>query len=261
MVHICTAKVVLLTGAAMLATSEAGAQARGSAATELREQAQVDEIAEQAAYSSKRNAWLGRIVGQFRIQVSITAQVVSVNTCAQIQRMNPGKNIECLTPDPPEPPPEIRQYNGLGDCIGIGTGPGVNCLFKIDLSTGEGLEVVLRTLPLVNLFGVDPKVPGIRYMQIDANGLPDEAWSSLKGDTVTFRMRCARSIGDTAVSASCQRTVRIYAPSNRQRIAISMELEEAEDMRDRHARNLPPNPIPPLLEIDLQRLPSPSDTD
>ncbi len=58
----------------------------------------------------------------------------------------------------------------------MGTGPGVNCLFKIDLSVIEGLGEVLLTLPLVNLYGVDPGVPEIRYMQINAKGLPDEAW-------------------------------------------------------------------------------------
>ena len=80
-----------------------------------------------------------------------------------------------------------RKATGIGDCAGIGTGPGVHCVFNVpwpefeETGPWRGYPIVLpwkdRTLdPAIFLFGLDPENPGIRYLAVDSQSIAEEAW-------------------------------------------------------------------------------------
>jgi len=169
--------------------------------------------------ASDMAAWLPRIVGRFRYE-----GMVDFNT----EPADPGGAAS----DPPPDPLKMKSARGLGDCIRIGTGPGVQCVLNVTWPEEwdphgqpvEGGDQFLK--PALVLYGLDPNAAVLRYLQLDAGGLVQDGPAPLQGDTVswTYTTTCVQS--GNGVQPSCRRTTRIYAPAGGKTVQTSIEIDK-----------------------------------
>jgi hypothetical protein len=116
----------------------------------------------------------------------------------------------------------LLQLRGSGDCVAVGTGPGVHCIIDVVLPNGESL----LSFPRVFLFGITPEAPGFKYMMIDERSRPDSATGSLKADMAYFRVRCPGIPGEWLDIVACRRDVRIRAPLSGQLVELWIDTYE-----------------------------------
>lgn len=98
---------------------------------------------------------------------------------------------------------------GIADCAGIGTGPGVHCYF------GFGIPVML--------FGVDTEGPRVHRFQLNGDSTAEMSMSPLRGDAVTFHVgdcpviqRFPRVSSTILTVLTCRREARVHvAPDGR----------------------------------------------
>lgn len=187
--------VALLAGAAMLTSVEVNAQGRGPSAMELRGRQNVDPAAARLEERARLDAWLRRLVGRFRTDAN-----------------------------------GMTAAKGLLDCVGIGAGPGVQCVF------GRGpADQQEPSAPTMILYGVDPGDVGIRYLQVNDQSIAEGGLGKLEGDTVTFRGTCPLPahvpLGgrfQPPIVVSCDLKVRIYAPAGGREILFEKTQEERQ---------------------------------
>ena len=202
------------------------AQGRGPSARELRDRASVDDNspAARAAKLAELEKWLARLAGRYRIEAHLRrGPAVScggpITSCGDVQigrfileaSGTQGTGIYAIAY-------AIyaigREATGIGDCVGIGTGSGVHCVFNVPWPAFEetdpwgGYPIVLpwkdRILdPAVFLFGMDPDNSGIRYLAVDGQSIAEEAWGYLKGDTIHFELPCGK--GHDSYGTPCER--------------------------------------------------------
>lgn len=156
--------------------------------------------------------WLRGLAGRYRFDGS-----VEVRMRATVPEPPPGEESE-----PPSFADQIiermrmesgqsdvlegRPVRGMGDCVSIGTGPGVQCVFQV---TWEELreEVppsrterggiynlpggVSNLAPAMAEFGMEPGKGAVRFLLVDSAGLAEGSSGSLAGRTATFRTPCA----------------------------------------------------------------------
>lgn len=157
----------MLCWAAALGCGDVNAQTRGAAGA-------MKENAE-AAFArnselTELDAWLRRLVGRFRI----------------LQRHQPLGEV---------------------DCVGIGNGPGVHCIFRI---TPPGIQGVWID---VYVFGLDLATPGINYLKLNSDGTAEGGVAKLLGSSIAFRGDCpVVPVGGPGTTISCWRELRIDAP-------------------------------------------------
>lgn len=192
--------LALLACSATLFAGNAIAQARARTAVPAEAARPVTEPAEMAA-------WLKRLVGRYGVDGLI--QVVyyhegedyDEHRCAPLPP-RPGEDL------PPAFVPYCSAIHGKGDCVGIGKGPGVQCVLgvswqdfyevvpppdNLDDPPGGMFQLpggVSNLSPAVALFGLDPVAAGLKYLVVDQKGLPEGGQGSIKGDTATFRTNC-----------------------------------------------------------------------
>lgn len=216
----------LLVSAVALISGGANAQGRGPSAAELR--AKVPQVADTPEARARKEAeladWLGRLVGRFRIQGSITNTLE--DPCEANKRKYP--NVRCRNLPPP-PPLSVR---GLGDCAGFGTGPGVHCVFNAswdDPPPPPTLQVLREPwlFPGMMLFGVDPARQEIRYLEVNSWSIAEAGERGvLEGDAVTFHYDTfpySRRTRETTRCARC-RSMRITASPDRQIIRMTIRV-------------------------------------
>lgn len=167
----------LLTFVALLAAAEVGAQARGPSIAGIQERAAERALLERtpevrAQRVAEMDAWLRRLHGRFRIE-------------------GPGKRLE--------------------DCIGVGSGPGVQCMRSpAYIPSNSGVSA-----PSMIMYGFDPNEPGIRFLLVNERSIAESDLGKLSGDSVTFRaVTCPKSTDQQAriMVMTCERRLRIYAP-------------------------------------------------
>jgi hypothetical protein len=102
-----------------------------------------------------------------------------------------------------------REVRGKWDCVGVGTGPGVHCVFG---STAPRRDVWQPNMdaPTMILFGIDPDTPQLRYMRFDEDGIAYEAVGELRGNTVQFRKACRHG-----PVSDCTEIFKIEAPDGK----------------------------------------------
>ncbi len=145
------------------------------------------------------DVWLRRLVGSYRFD-------------GVVEVVYPG--YRCL-PDPSEPdadvpPPDpsvpyCKPITGKGDCIAVGKGPGVQCMFGMKwddiyevVTTSDVVPAGAYNLPggvsnmdpAMILFGIDPGKAGIHYLLVDHKGLPEGGLGFITGNRATFRTSC-----------------------------------------------------------------------
>jgi hypothetical protein len=75
----------------------------------------------------------------------------------------------------------------LVDCVGIGAGPGLQCMRGRGESTPEGEEANAE----MQLFGLDPFALTVSYLRVNGRGIAQYAQGKVKGDTLVFpRTNC-----------------------------------------------------------------------
>lgn len=196
----------LLAGAAVLAGS---AEPRGpSASSRPGSPAAIEARHEQlqARKTAEIDAWLRRLVGRFRYEGFYAVVVPS-----------------------PAPPPPIP-VKGMADCIGIGGGPGLQCvvnaLWDDERWGGKrfakwGGGWVTSDSPALLLYGIDPLASKVSYLQVDHRGIAQDGSGLLNGDTLSYRERWVNPPEPVPIK---ERIVRIHAPARGDVIHISVEL-------------------------------------
>lgn len=111
-------------------------------------QVRADPVAGRAAQLDRIDSWLRGLVGQFRLSVAGTS------------------------------------LDGTADCAGIGSGPGVHCMFSFG-APGQNRP------GMAMLFGIDnsdSKVPRVHRLQLNDDSTAEMAMARLGGNTVTFQI-------------------------------------------------------------------------
>jgi hypothetical protein len=165
---------MLVVVTALLATTNAAAQAHGPVATELQDEPELDTATARAAKLAETAAWLGNMTGRFRLSSAISSD-------------RPGL---------------------LVDCVGIGTGPGLQCMRGRGGNTPEGEEVNAE----MQLFGLDPLALTVSYLRVNGRGIAQYAQGKVKGDTLVFpRTNCLipENIRSQMGVVSCEEVLKI----------------------------------------------------
>jgi hypothetical protein len=155
--------------------------------------------------------WLKRLVGRYSFEGSVEVvyfhegEDYDEHRCAPLPPP-PSESGEL----PPPATPYCATIRGKGDCVGIGKGPGVQCILNV--SWQEFYEIIapsddvaasgpnagvynlpggISTLsPSMALFGLDPTQAGLKYLLVDQKGLPEGGSGSIRGNRATFKTTC-----------------------------------------------------------------------
>lgn len=213
--------IALLACAALFACVEAGAQARGPSKRATRSSAQGPESGDHARKLAELDAFLRRLTGRFQYE----GVAEDPGDYCYVPRNSRGIPLICVS--------AVREpAKGKSDCVGIGEGPGTHCVVNV---TWPDFTDPTRRLPgpgktwfpplppalapSLVLYGIEPRNPGLRLLQIDSKSIAEAALGSLKGDTVTFRTDCANEI------SACKRIIRIEAPPDGRLIRVWVDIE------------------------------------
>jgi hypothetical protein len=116
--------------------------------------------------------WLRRLVGRFRWEGM----------------------LDTKPQEAPEDMTDILSVQGMGDCVAVGQGPGVQCVLDVrwpDSWTLQGGAVAVPNLtPAMSLYGIDAVRERFVYLQVDNKGLALGGPGSLHGATATLRAPC-----------------------------------------------------------------------
>lgn len=144
------------------------------------------------------------------------------------------------------------RYEVVTDCVVIGTGPGVHCV----------RGGVLDEAPTMILYGLDPDLPGIRYLQVNGRSLAEGDVGKLSGDTVIFSsVQCPTSVDRRAVVfvPNCEQQIRIYAPPGGRYVLVQTHtMQRVYVPTPPNGKRPPNNPVTRLVEftqnVQLQRI-------
>lgn len=146
--------------------------------------------------------WLKRLVGRFSFEGMVHVQ--RAGDCDPTGQSNP----------PCEP------IKGMGDCIAVGNGPGVQCILDVhwldryDLQDPERRTpwpgAISYLNPAMLLFGLDPGNAAINHLLVNNKGLPEGGLGTNAGNRATFRTSC---VNEPGVLGGCERIFRIEARS------------------------------------------------
>lgn len=168
----------------VLAASRAHADPRDIAGPPAELTPELTE-ARRAATVAAMEAWLRGLVGHYRYT---GVEEVPPESCTT-NAFGMDDPRTCAGAQP-------REAYGSWDCIAIGAGAGVHCIFgstaplRISDITDGAVPNLNLDSPTMVLFGIDPDVPTLRYMRIDDDGIAYEATGSLRGNTASFRKPC-----------------------------------------------------------------------
>ncbi len=158
--------------------------------------------------------WLPRLVGRFRYE-----GVADFNS----------RGYDSAPPDPRK----IKNARGLGDCIAIGKGAGVQCVVNVTWPEEWGPQGnpvaggVSFLGPASTLYGLDARASVIRYLLLDTDGLAADGPATLSGDTLrwVFDGHCEGNPQQNGTNGllGCRQTTRIYAPADGKYIQMSID--------------------------------------
>jgi len=116
--------------------------------------------------------WLRRLVGRFRWEGMLDT--------------SPATSSEDGS--------DLLRVHGMGDCVAVGVGPGVQCVLDVkwldDWSLQGGAIAVPNLTPAMSLYGIDAVRERFVYMQVDNKGLALGGPGTLYGSTATMRAPC-----------------------------------------------------------------------
>jgi hypothetical protein len=223
------AATALVTCTAVLATRTATADPRAAQSTGAQP---VPDI--------PMEIWLARMVDRFRFE-----GVVNVA----------GKG-DC--------PSFCETVKGTGDCVGVGKGPGVQCI--LNASWQEMWEIVMPSDgdepagvfelpggvpyldPAMVLFGMDPAHSALSYLLVNNKGMPEGGSGSIKGNTATFKTKCVNEAALLAAMKpvafndrmpdTCERTIQIEARPDSKVVWMTIQIDINDDIFTRFTLTL-----------------------
>jgi hypothetical protein len=150
-------------------------------------------------------AWLRRLTGRLRYEGT---EEVPPEFCVTGPR---GRSCTRSRP---------REVRGKWDCVSVGAGPGVHCVFG---STAPRRNVWQPNMdaPTMILFGIDPDTPQLRYMRFDEDGIAYEAVGELRGNVAQFRKACRHG-----PDSGCTEIFKIEAPAGKP-VRVTMDWIQA----------------------------------
>lgn len=188
----------LLACVGLLVSDMVHAQARGPSRLAPRQVERsaprpAEEAAARKSKLAEMEAWLGRMVGEYRLEGTVSAHVGSTSHGINLGQARCGTG-QCFLESRPQ---------GVGVCSSIGSGPGVLC--RIDMpwprffweqvmTMGPGSGELPFSGPnlqgAMTLYGIDPDNLGIRFLMVDGKSTAIEALGFLEGDRAVFRTGC-----------------------------------------------------------------------
>lgn len=185
--------------------------------------------------------WLRQLVGKYRFEGMV--QIV----------YTPPSSADPLYPCVKDGAPTdyCQSVKGKGDCVAIGTGPGVQCVLNVEwrdiyeIVNSSGLEPagafnlpggVSYMNPSMSLFGLDPGTAGINHLLVDNKGLPEGGIGSVAGDRATFKTPCVNAPilfnamkppprdREEGPPRTCERTIRIDAKPDAALLHMTVEI-------------------------------------
>jgi hypothetical protein len=174
----CTAHraVPWLFASILLASARLNAQAHGPPATEFLDEPEEDTPSTLAAKLADMDTWLREMTGRFRLSSALNSE-------------RPGVVV---------------------DCVGVGDGPGVQCMTGRGGNTRPGE----RANASMQLFGLDPLALSISRLAVNGRGIAQHAQGKVRGDTLVFRgINCAipENIRSEMRVISCEERLKIRA--------------------------------------------------
>jgi hypothetical protein len=202
----CRFAIMLLICVALLAAGAAHAQGRGPDVQELRVEAQaraaIDaqralDPAARAAKQAELEAFLRQLVGRFRYDGELKLNWGT--TYSEIPEQGCSGGYCKLT----------KAAQGLADCVGIGDGPGVQCVTHIPWPRFQWPSLVTEIDGVsgdmkwwgpyldgaMTLYGIDPDKLGIRFLLVDGQSIAFTELGVLKDRTLTFETVCVPPSG------------------------------------------------------------------
>jgi hypothetical protein len=160
----------------LLASARLNAQAHGPPATEFLDEPEEDTPSTLAATLADMDTWLREMTGRFRLSSALNSE-------------RPGV---------------------LVDCVGVGDGPGVQCMTGRGGNTPPGEQANAS----MQLFGLDPLALTISRLAVNGRGIAQHAQGKVRGDTLVFRgINCAipENIRSGMRIISCEERLKIRA--------------------------------------------------
>ncbi len=189
--------------------------------------------------------WLRRLAGQYRIEGSVFML---------------SRTFEFRAPDGEmrevEFQPRLESARGSGDCMAVGTGAGMHCIF--DIAWQDQHEIIMDPEqgpvgmfnlpggvaylnPSMLLAGLDPGSKGITFLVVDNKGLPEGGSGSIAGDRATLRAPCVnapnlfQSMNPAAkfndrLPQTCERITHIDAAADAAVVQLSISIELNEEL-------------------------------
>jgi hypothetical protein len=189
--------------------------------------------------------WLPRLVGRFKVDgiADFNAEPTSprVSAASEVSGSDSGAGDGGEEGDDASPavtesgnpvdPLKLKPASGRADCVAVGNGPGVHCLFNVTwlpewTAMGEPVDGGDPFLaPAMKLFGFEPNTPLIHQLQLDTDGVAELESTTLKGNTIRwiYPTRCE---SDTRADELCRRVTRFYAPVGANRVQLAIEFEK-----------------------------------
>ena len=194
--------ITLLTCAGLGVSDMISAQARGPSRWAPRQVERsvptpADEAAAREAKLAELEEWLGRLVGKFRLQGTVSTAVgggIGPISSAALDTSGVGQahctGGQCYLE---------RDPRGVGECRHVGAGPGVQCRIDVPwpqmtftagpFQGGGGFGSPNLEGARI-LYGIDPDNLGIRFLMVDGKSLAIEALGFLEGSWAVFTTRC-----------------------------------------------------------------------
>lgn len=152
--------------------------------------------------------WLQRLVGRYKFDGMIQLFGATCDAASASPACNPIK--------------------GLGDCVAVGKGPGVQCilnatwqdLFQVNFESGTATAppgTVAYLDPAMLLLGLDPGASSINNLLVNDKGLPEGGLGSIVNVTAKFTTQCVNE------PAGCLRVMRIEAKPEASLVYLSVD--------------------------------------
>lgn len=126
------------------------------------------------------DAWLKNLVGRYRVE-AITTFLNS--------------------------PGSPQGYSGMADCIGVGSGAGVQCV------------IALNGFPRLYLFGRNPDDLNVHVMEVDRKGVGEQRSGPLRGSSMQSRGK----VPNTPAGALIEEVKRYYASPDGRDVRFTIE--------------------------------------
>lgn len=194
--------------------------------------------------------WLLRLADQYQVDGAGSIYVQPVDPMRK--RLQPGEERQIVPPPETEyMPPMVFPVKGTADCVSIGAGPGIHCIFNIGWEDQFEVNMdpdagtigiwnlpggVSYLNPSMLLLGLEPARQGLQGLLVDNKGLPEGASASVAGDRATLRVPCVNERAlflamnpeksyERRSPATCDRITRIDARRDGKVVLVAIDIE------------------------------------